>query len=264
MASSLRPEPSEGSAPLAVTPERAAGVGRTGRPPLTRAVVRPERLPLSYAQQRLWFLEQFHGPGAAFNLPFVWRLRGPVDTGALSDAFGDVIRRHESLRTVFAVDGGQPCQRVIPAAQVMIPMTLAPARLGELAGRIDTATGHVFDVASELPIRAWLFTVGPDEHVLVLVCHQIASDGWSMRVLMADLATAYTARRDGRVPDWAPLPVQYADYTLWQRELLGGGQEDGADDGGVLAGQIQYWREVLAGLPDELAWGGEREKRTEK
>jgi amino acid adenylation domain-containing protein len=226
-------------------------------------VVRPEPLPLSYAQQRLWFLEQFHGPGLAFNLPFMWRLHGPVDTGALTAALGDVIGRHESLRTVFAVEGGQPCQHVIPAEQVMIPMTVAPAQLGDLAGRIDAAAGHVFDVASELPIRAWLFTVGPDEHVLVLVCHQIAVDGWSMQVLMADLATAYTARREGRTPDWAPLPVQYADYTLWQRDLLGGGPEDGADGGGVLAGQIQYWREVLAGLPDELALPFDRPRPAE-
>src|SRR5579859_477235 len=102
---------------------------------------------------------------------------------------------------------------------------------------------------------------------MVLICHQIASDGWSMRVLMADLATAYTARRDGRAPDWAPLPVQYTDYTLWQRNLLGGGPEDGPEDGayggGVLAGQIQYWREALAGLPDELALPFDRPRPAE-
>ena len=205
MASSLRPGSSEGSTSGAVTPECAGDSSRTARPPLTRTVVRPERLPLSFAQQRLWFLEQFHGPGPAFTSPFMWRLHGPLDTGALTAALGDVIGRHESLRTVFAVDGGQPGQHVIPAEQVVIPMMVTPARAGELAGRIDAAAGHVFDVARELPVRAWLFTVSPDEHVLVLACHQIASDGWSMRVLMTDLATAYAARAAGKAPDWPAL-----------------------------------------------------------
>ena len=258
MASSLRPGSSEGSTSGAVTPECAGDSSRTARPPLTRTVVRPERLPLSYAQQRLWFLEQFHGPGPAFTSPFMWRLHGPLDTGALTAALGDVIGRHESLRTVFAVDGGQPGQHVIPAEQVVIPMMVTPARAGELAGRIDAAAGHVFDVARELPVRAWLFTVSPDEHVLVLACHQIASDGWSMRVLMTDLATAYAARAAGKAPDWPDLPVQYADYTLWQRDLLGG-----ADGGAVLGEQIQYWREVLAGLPDELALPFDRPRPAE-
>src|SRR5580658_1419811 len=247
MASSLRPESSEGSASGAVTPECAGAGGRTARPPLTRAAVRPERLPLSYAQQRLWFLEQFHGPGPAFNVPFRWRLHGPVDTGALAAALGDVIGRHEALRTVFAADGGQPAQHVIPAEEADVPLTVTTTDRAELAGRIDAAAGHVFDLARELPVRAWLFTVDPDEHVLVLVCHQIASDGRSMQVLMTDLATAYAARRDGRAPDWAPLPVQYADYTLWQRDLLGSGGGSGGSGGGgggdtaadgVLSGQI--------------------------
>src|SRR5580658_7544836 len=218
------------------------------RPPLTRAVARPDRLPLSFAQQRLWFLEQFHGPSTAYNLPFAWRLTGELDAAALTAALNDVAGRHESLRTIFTVDGGEPFQYIIPAGEAIVPVTGTTARSDELAGLIDAAARHEFDLASELPIRAWLFALAEQEHVLLLLCHHIASDGWSMQVLMSDVATAYQARRDGRAPDWAPLPVQYADYALWQRDLLGG---DG--DGGVLARQIEYWRQALAGLPEELA-----------
>ena len=126
---------------------------------------------------------------------------------------------------------------------------------------MEAAARHEFDLATELPLRAWLFTVAEQEHVLVLLCHHIASDGWSIRVLMADLATAYQARAEGREPDWPDLPVQYADYALWQRDLLSGtggsagarGADGDAADRGVLAGQVRYWQQALVGLPDELA-----------
>src|SRR5579859_6713757 len=223
------------------------------RPPLTRAVPRPERLPLSFAQQRLWFLEQFHGPGTAYNLPSAWRLHGPVDVAALTAALADVAARHESLRTVFGVDDGEPYQHVIPAGQARVPVTVTATTAGELPGLVAAAARREFDLAAELPVRAWLFSVGRDEHVLVLLCHHIAGDGWSMQVLMSDLGTAYAARRHGCEPGWPELPVQYADYALWQRDLLG----DGADDG-VLAGQVRYWQQALAGLPDELALPADR------
>src|SRR5271156_3429735 len=217
------------------------------RPSLTRAVARPDRLPLSFAQQRLWFLEQFHGPSTAYNLPFAWRLTGELDAAALTAALNDVAGRHESLRTIFTVDGGEPYQHIIPPGEAIVPVAVTTARSDELAGLIDAAARHQFDLASELPIRAWLFVLAEQEHVLLLLCHHIASDGWSMQVLMSDVAAAYQARRDGRAPDWAPLPVQYADYALWQRDLLGGDS-----DGGVLAGQIEHWRQALAGLPQEM------------
>ncbi|HEV2254372.1 MAG TPA: amino acid adenylation domain-containing protein, partial [Streptosporangiaceae bacterium] len=232
------------------TPAALAAVldgAEAARPPLTRAAARPERLPLSFAQQRLWFLEQFHGPGTAYNLPFAWRLTGQLDTAALTAALNDVAGRHESLRTVFAIEDGEPYQQIIPAGEATVPVTRTTARSDELEGLIEAAARHEFDLARQLPIRASVFTLADDEHVLMLLCHHIASDGWSMQALMADLATAYQARRDGRAPGWAPLPVQYADYTLWQRELLGGD-----DAGGVLAGQVEYWRQALAGLPEEL------------
>ena len=191
------------------------------RPALVR-VPRPERVPLSFAQRRLWFLEQFHGPGTAYNLPFAWRLGGELDAGALAAALGDVVTRHESLRTVFGVADGEPYQRVIPAGQARVPVTVTAAAAGELAGLVAAAAAREFDLAAELPIRAWLFTLAEEEHVLVLLLHHIAGDGWSVQVLMADLAAAYAARREGRAPGWPDLPVQYADYTLWQRGLLGG------------------------------------------
>ncbi len=219
---------------------------------------RPGRVPLSFAQARLWFLEQFHGRGTAYNLPFAWRLSGRLDAGALRQALGDVAARHESLRTVFTVDGGgQPWQQVIPAGEAAVPVIITAARPGELAGLIDAAARHEFDLAAELPVRASLFTLAEREHVLLLLCHHIASDGWSLQVMLSDLAAAYGARCDGRVPEWAPLPVQYADYALWQRDLLG------ADDGGVLAGQVEYWREALAGLPEELALPSDRPRPAE-
>jgi amino acid adenylation domain-containing protein len=224
------------------------------RLPLTKAVVRPERLPLSFAQQRLWFLEQFHGPGTAYTLPYAWRLEGSLDADALRASLGDVIGRHESLRTIFAARDGQPYQRVIPAGEVTVPLSVAAAARDELPGLVEAAARHEFDLAGELPVRAWVFSVSLDEHVLVLACHHIASDGWSMRVLMADLAAAYSARRDGRAADWPDLPVQYADYALWQRDLLGGDQ----DPGSIMSGQVGYWTSVLAGIPDELMLPSDR------
>ncbi len=234
---------------------------------------RPGRVPLSFAQARLWFLEQFHGPGTAYNLAFAWRLRGQLDAAALRQALGDVAARHESLRTIVTADGGQPYQHIIPAGQAGIPVTVTAAAPDELAGLIAAAARHEFDLDSELPFRASLFTLAEQEqeqeqeHVLVLLCHHIASDGWSMQVLMGDLTTAYQARREGRTPGWAPLPVQYADYALWQRDLLGSGAgqdtDGGGDDGGVLAGQIEYWRQALAGLPEELALPSDRPRPAE-
>src|SRR6266699_5277457 len=118
---------------------------------------------------------------------------------------------------------------------------------------------HEFDLATELPVRAWLFTLAEGEHVLVLLCHHIASDGWSMQILMADLAAAYAARRDSRAPGWADLPVQYADYALWQRELLGSDQ----DPASIMSGQVEYWQRALAGLPEELALLSDRPRPAE-
>jgi nonribosomal peptide synthetase DhbF len=221
-----------------------------GRPALAPGP-RPDRLPLSFAQQRLWFQAQLHGPSPAHNISFAWRLRGRLDSAALMTAVRDVVRRHESLRTVFPVENGQPYQRVIDAAAAMPRITAATARPSDLPKLLARAARHAFDLASDLPVRAWLYSLAAQQHVLVLVTHHIASDGWSMDVLMQDLARAYQARCAGRAPDWPDwpdLPVQYADYALWQRELLGSDDDPGSE----LSRQAGYWVSALAGLPEQL------------
>ncbi|MEV7806279.1 condensation domain-containing protein, partial [Microbispora sp. NPDC088329] len=193
----------------------------------------------------MWQLE---GPSAIYNEPVLLRLSGELDAEALQAALGDLVARHESLRTVFPSVSGEPYQRVLPAGEVRVlveHVEVAPGEAGALAAK---AARHAFDLAQEIPLRAHLYRTAPDEHVLLLLMHHIAGDGWSLGPMRRDLAEAYNARLGGAAPRWAPLPVQYSDYTLWQRELLG----DRGDAGSVGAQQFEYWRAQLAGLPEEL------------
>ncbi|WP_228772068.1 non-ribosomal peptide synthetase, partial [Actinokineospora iranica] len=210
------------------------------------AAQRPERVPLSFAQQRLWFLQRFEGAGTTYNQPVALRLVGDLDADALEQALGDLVARHESLRTVFGEDAGGPHQVVLDSARPVMERVATTER--DLDAALKAAAAHPFALDTEIPLRAWLFETGPTEHALLLLTHHIAGDGWSRTPMARDLATAYTARHAGRAPDWAPLPVQYADYALWQRSALGA--EGDADS--PLARQLAYWTEKLADLPEEL------------
>ncbi|WP_052022625.1 non-ribosomal peptide synthase/polyketide synthase [Ralstonia solanacearum] len=227
--------------------------------PVLAPVPRPDAIPLSFAQQRLWFLHRLEGPSPTYNVPSCWRLRGPLDTAALEAALADLAARHESLRTVFSETSETPCQRILDAAHARpalecIRLDDRPAPEAALHDALQTAVQYSFDLAAQLPLRATLFTLGADDHVLLLLLHHIAADGESIGPLMADLAVAYAARRSGRAPAWAPLAVQYVDYTLWQHALLAR-----PDDPQTRAGhQLAYWREALAGTPELCTFPADR------
>ncbi|WP_327118182.1 amino acid adenylation domain-containing protein [Nocardia sp. NBC_01730] len=209
---------------------------------------RPERIPLSQAQQRLWILNRFAEHAAAYNMPLAVRVDGPLDVPALRAGLFDVIERHESLRTTFPESPEGPYQLIHPAGE--IPLTLDPidATGADVAALATDYAGHGFDLRSQAPIRVALYSTGPQEHVILVVLHHICSDGWSIAPLARDLMTAVAARANGTAPRWTPLPVQYADFALWQRELLG----EESDPASALSRQLTYWRSALSGLPDQL------------
>ncbi|MEU4843323.1 non-ribosomal peptide synthetase, partial [Nocardia testacea] len=232
--------------------------GSGGRQALV-AQPRPERVPLSLAQQRMWFLNQFDTDSAAYNIPVAVRLSGDLDIPALRQAVADVVDRHETLRTRYPVGpGGVPYQDVLPTAQV-IAGGLPLVTTDDPVARISELLSAGFDVTAEVPLRVELLQVSgagdagevsgaAGEFVLAMAVHHIAADGASVGPLTLDLMTAYAARTAGDAPGWAPLPVQYADYSIWQRELLG----DEDDPQSLAAQQVGYWESTLAGIPDQL------------
>nr|WP_308248312.1 condensation domain-containing protein [Nocardia nova] len=227
-----------------------------GLPPL-EARVRPAVVPLSFAQLRVWFIDQFEGPSPIYNMAAAWRLRGQLDVDALATAVADVVGRHESLRTVFAATQGVPRQVIIPAAVADVGWEVVDAtgwRASRLQEAVGAAAQYTFDLATEIPLRAKLFTVAGEEHVLVVTVHHIAADGRSLPPLVADLGTAYSSRCAGRDPRWPGLPVQYADYTLWQRENYG----DLTDSHSLLAAQLAYWEHKLAAIPERPSFPTDR------
>ncbi|MGA7427164.1 MAG: amino acid adenylation domain-containing protein, partial [Rhodoplanes sp.] len=221
--------------------------GGAARPAL-RPVARPLEIPLSFAQRRLWFLNRLEGPSGTYVIPVAVRLKGALDLAALEAALGDVVARHESLRTVFPDRLGVPRQEILAPEAGRPRLVVAEVGEAELAAALSSAARRGFDLSEEPPLRAHVFALGADEHVLLLLLHHIAGDGWSMRPLWRDLAAAYAARLSGGAPRLAALPVQYADYALWQHGVLGAESEAGS----AIAGQLAFWRETLAGLPAEL------------
>ncbi|WP_143064657.1 condensation domain-containing protein, partial [Streptomyces colonosanans] len=211
---------------------------------------RPDVIPLSFAQRRLWFLNRLEEASPAYNMSFAVRLEGSLDQGALAAALRDVVERHESLRTVFPEGpDGTPYQKILTAEQIpAVLLDVVPTSADELPLLLTQAAGCGFDLTDALPLRSVLFTVDETSLVLLVVLHHIAGDGWSMVPLARDVVTAYEAYSAGTAPDWQPLPVQYADYTLWQRRALG----DENDHGSPLARQLMYWSETLDGLPEQL------------
>ncbi|MER5649307.1 amino acid adenylation domain-containing protein [Streptosporangium sp. NPDC002524] len=218
--------------------------GVTLRPPLAPRE-RPERVPLSYAQRRLWLIDQIlredDGPREAYHLPLAVHLSGELDVDALRAAIGDVTARHESLRTVFAEHEGAPYQRILPPEEARPVLEITTCPPGEVIAR-------PFDLATEIPLRVALIPEGENEHLLLAVFHHIAFDEWSFGPFARDVANAYAARLDGAAPATEAPAVQYADYTLWQRELLG----DPVDPGSPHARQLAYWAKALSGMPEEI------------
>ncbi|MBB5916260.1 amino acid adenylation domain-containing protein [Nocardia transvalensis] len=234
-------------AELSAQVERHVGSGG-GPAPLT-ARPRPERIPLSPAQQRLWFINRFDPTAGTYNIPFTLRMSGELDIEALRAALADLVERHETLRTLFPDGADGPRQVILPSAELEVTLPVVDTDPAEVVDRLRDFARAGFDLTADTPLRAKVFRVGPDEHVLALVIHHIAADGWSLSPLSDDLSAAYRARHAGHAPEWPPLPVQYADYSVWQRDSLG----DEAVPGSRAAIQLAYWTEQLADLPDELS-----------
>jgi amino acid adenylation domain-containing protein len=217
---------------------------------------RTQPLPLSFSQQRLWFLEQL-GSGATYTLPAAFKLEGSLNVPALEQSLSEIVRRHESLRTTFAQDGGQTQQVIHAPTPVALPVIdLRPLPAAEQATAVQRLTRQEtlrpFDLTSDLMLRATLLRLGSPtvttnheshSHVLLLTLHHIAADGWSMGVLVRELVALYEAFAHGKAASLAPLSIQYADFAVWQRNWL---------QGETLEKQLTYWKTQLAGAPELL------------
>ncbi|ARP73723.1 non-ribosomal peptide synthetase [Streptomyces pluripotens] len=239
--------------PAALAVRLAEEAGRAPRLPALDARERPARVPLSFAQERMWFLNRLDGSAATYNIPLAVPLEHEVDVTALRAALADVVDRHESLRTVFVDDGQAARQRILPPGRTRPELRIVDCPAEEVAAQVTAAARHPFDLTRDGALWAALVGTG-STRTLLLVLHHSAADGWSLRPLADDLSDAYEARREGRVPHGKPLPVQYADYALWQREALSAA----LDGPGRLAQLTAFWRKALAGLPAETTLPADR------
>lgn len=217
------------------------------RPPIRKAT-RPSKVPLSFAQRRLWFLHCLEGPSPTYNIPVVIRLFGELNQKALQDAFCDVVARHETLRTIFPDVLGTSYQQILEPIQARPKLMVTSITESEISKALTEAVRYNFDLAVEPAIRVQLFKIKPNEFILLVLLHHIVGDGWSLKPLMRDIAIAYTARSQGTNVQWSPLPVQYADYALWQQDLLG----DEMNPDSLVSRQLDFWKEALKDLPDQL------------
>ncbi|SDE68441.1 non-ribosomal peptide synthase domain TIGR01720/amino acid adenylation domain-containing protein, partial [Rhodococcus tukisamuensis] len=221
--------------------------------PIARPPLKPRdggaEVPVSPAQQRMWFVNQFDTSSSAYNVAFALSLEGRLDVDALQAAVADVVERHEAVRTVFPLTDDGPRQVVLPAPSAvpdLAPITVSGE--AELRERVLRVLSTGFDVTEQVPLRARLLRLDEDVHTLAVVVHHIAADGLSMAPLARDIMAAYEARVSGSPPDWAPLEVQYGDYTLWQREWLG----SESDEASRISSQLAYWSATLSDLPEVL------------
>ncbi|CAA9344755.1 MAG: Siderophore biosynthesis non-ribosomal peptide synthetase modules, partial [uncultured Gemmatimonadetes bacterium] len=231
--------PSVTSAERLLKLARAAKLQRSSVTAPIEPVERGGPLPLSFAQQRLWFLEQMGDLGSTYHIPTRMRLGGELDRAALRRALDAVVARHEALRTTFVEVNGEPMQRIAEESRFHLlehdlgEHSHAAAELRRLAAE---ETGAPFDLEQGPLIRGRLVRLAKDDHVLLMTMHHIVSDGWSMEVLTRELGTLYDAFRRGGPDPLPPLPVQYADYAVWQRKWV---------DGEMLRQQAEYWTQTL-------------------
>jgi amino acid adenylation domain-containing protein len=226
--------------------QRDAAAAATG----DRGIVRrgAASAPLSFAQQRLWLLDQLEPGNPAYNLATAWRLRGALDTAALARGLAEISRRHESLRTRFEPRGGEPVQVVAPAAPLPLPiadLSRLPeaARAQEVRRLAREEATTPFDLARGPLVRAALLRLQAREHALLLDMHHVIADGWSLGLLFGELGTLYQAFASGSPSPLPELPIQYADFACWQRERL---------QGAALEEQVAWWRQQLAGAAPSL------------
>ncbi|ORJ23876.1 non-ribosomal peptide synthetase [Rouxiella badensis] len=219
------------------------------RQPLTQIKPRPAPLPVSYSQQLMWVGQNTRGDNSSLNTPIVVSLEGDLNLAALRAALYDLVERHETLRTRFAVVNGQPVQVVSPLADVQLDVPCIDVGVEQVNHTVFEAIRRVFDLAVDFPFRPSILRVGLRQHILVMLFHHIACDAFSLAPLTRDLTQAYKARIAGQAPSFIPLPVQYADYAVWHRELLG----DPNQPDSLYAEQLAYWKKTLNGVPATLA-----------
>jgi amino acid adenylation domain-containing protein len=211
-------------------------------------VVNRQNVPLSFTQYRLWFLHQLGDHQSTYHMPSAVRLRGPLNVAALHRALKTIVERHEALRTVFKTVDGQPVQIIqtpvdLPLEPVDLSHLSGEAQTSALAAQIHTETHRPFDLTADLMLRVALWRLDDDDHVLLRVFHHMAADGWSVGIFNRELASLYRAYQADKPPALNPLPIQYADFAVWQRQRL---------TGEMLAQQLAYWQRQLEGIPPEL------------